>query len=148
MVNMCVWAFSLIPESVFWNCRTCLNFITLKMMRTRPRQKKLRYKTWIKKSKLTQKFSYFFISINTKGIWVILVLGLFFFSRAPSWPRKWTTWSQAGLWAPRWTTSTTWRSTEETGGTNTADSVGAQRQNTKAVCTTLSNVPRHLLFVS
>lgn len=31
------------------------------------------------KSKLTQKFCYFFISINTKGIWVILVLGLFFF---------------------------------------------------------------------
>lgn len=31
----------------------------------------------------------------------------------PSWPRKWTTWSRAGLWAPRWTSSTTWGYTEE-----------------------------------
>lgn len=31
----------------------------------------------------------------------------------PSWQRKWTTWSRAGLWAPRWTFSTTWGYTEE-----------------------------------
>lgn len=31
----------------------------------------------------------------------------------PSWPRKWTTWSRAGLWVPRWIFSTTWGYTEE-----------------------------------